>query len=185
MLDELLTVSTGGGVVGILGHAVTSIVGIFEAREQRIAEQERFEFELKRQANELRAEEMNRQFDIELAKHEAAAAAQRDEMLLERESRTLDAANLAASYSHDRPDYSSLPDSKLLIFGEFIRTTTRPSVTYLLMLFTGLFFIFGSTEIKTLIATSVVGLTGTAIGWWFADRTKRVASNMLAQRKSA
>lgn len=144
MVETLLTLLAGGGT-GLLGSLFGRITGLFEEK-QKI---KRLEIEL---AHELKLQEMQISARINEREHEAEIA-----------ETGAYAQALIGSYSHD----SSYANTLL--------RWVRPALTVFLLVMTGWVYHTSSGDVvKADIAKLIVFYAGTAVAWWFADRSGRV-----------
>jgi len=186
---EILSAIFGGGATGLLGGVLTKIFDYYtnKQRLEQLREQWKHEEAML---------EKESQRDVLIAKQEAVAKIEAAE-----------AEAMAESFRSDKASYSaSLPFAQLppsvqkwvaiaLVFVDFVRGITRPGLTIYLCAVSTYFYIKlqqilaqagtpisaeQAFELSKMIVVAMLYLTTTAVGWWFASRTKL---NDIIQKK--
>lgn len=162
---------SAGGLLGLLGSVASAVLAFFKQRQDHRYSLERMEKERSISLDEhaMRMDELR--LESERSQAELRIEAERAVTLAEHQS-------LEASYQQLAP-YAG--DDKLLRWAEFARRITRPLITLLLLVLTGLVYASGGDDIQLTISQAVVVMAATAVSWWFADRqiAKMVAGKAL------
>lgn len=144
MVETLLTLLAGGGT-GLLGSMVGRVAGFFEEKQKLKRLEIEFSHELKLQEIQIAARINEREHEKDIADTNAYSQA------------------LVGSYSHDSS------------YGNSLLRWVRPALTVILLVMTGWIYYTSDIEIvQADIAKLVVFYAGTAVAWWFADRSGRV-----------
>lgn len=143
MVEAILAAMAGGGT-GLVGSLLGRVAGFFEDR-QKI---KRLQIEL---AHELKLQELQNAQRVIEREHELSVVSAQEYT-----------AGLVASYGHD----SSYNDSLL--------RWVRPLLTALLILCSfGVYATVKDLATVNDVAKMIIYYTGTAVAWWFADRSGR------------
>ena len=162
-----------GGLLGLLGSVASAVLAYFKQRQDHKYSQERLELErsISLDSHAMRMDEIRE--EAERSQAELRIEAERAVTQAEHQS-------LEASYQQLAP-YAG--DDKLLRWAEFARRLTRPLITLLPLVLTGVVYALGAADIRVTISQAVVVMAATAVSWWFADRqvAKMVATRMFGQ----
>ena len=156
-MDQFFSFLTGGAS-GLLGTALSSVMGYFQekqAHKNRLAE---------------------REFDLKEIRLEAENAERQQALNLEREQASADSKQLIASYKEASTLFSkgmSLTPAQgwVLVFVDFIRGLMRPALT--------IFYLYGTWAIWRELGPDNMGkpaehaiiyLSTTCTLWWFGSR---------------
>lgn len=142
--------AAGGGVFGLIGTVIGRAAGIIERRQENTQEQARWAHEAVMQEAKLREMAAATEAQIKLAD---VAGAWR---------------GLAASMEAE----ASIGDSYRWV--NAVRALTRPLLTLLLWVITGLVFLGASTEARAGIVETATFAATAATLWWFGDRGNKV-----------
>ena len=151
MLNSLLF----GSVTGILGTVVSVGTDWLRTRQQH--------------RNEL---EM-RQFDLEIAREEAASAAHRIALETDAQVATAEARALEESYRQERSRLSIPGEKGAMVWVDVIRGMLRPGLTIMFVALTGIIYFTlqpAELDLKARIIETVLSLTVTVVIWWFGGR---------------
>lgn len=142
--------AAGGGVFGLIGTVIGRAAGIVERRQDNTQERARWAHEAVMQEAKLREMTAATEAQIKLAD---VAGAWR---------------GLAASMEAE----AAIADSYRWV--NAVRALTRPLLTLLLWLTTGLVFLGASTEARAGIVETTTFAATAATLWWFGDRGAKV-----------
>lgn len=158
--------AASGGGVGLIGGIFNQIIGFFTRRQQHSQK-----LELAKLTHE---QEMSRQDkEIQYMEAEASARIAEKELELQRDTLVANSADFQGSIDHDMHAIDH-DGHWLLLFAEFIRKTYRPLLCTFLVYLVYAFYQTASESQMLDIQTAVLGLTATAVTWWFVDRSARV-----------
>lgn len=190
MLDILASIF-GGGITGLLGGIITKIFDYLNAKQRM--EQEKLKWEHEERVLQI---ETNR--DVVIAREQAAATKEAAEFTAMAESFKSDKANYFVGYSiADLPNGLRWIVAILMVLVDFIRGITRPGLTLYLCVVSTYFYIKlqeilatakipmnpdQAYELSKMIILAMLYLTTTAVGWWFASRTK--LSDIMGNKNS-
>lgn len=170
---SLLIDMANGGLIGVIGSLATNTLGIFKAKQEH-----QQTIDIKK--IEIKAEDIRAQRDIEAMRLEAETEGLR--LANDREINLSEddlEAYRASIKANQETTYTG--ENRWLIFAEFWRKITRPSVThYLILNVTVMYYVTDDLALKRLILEMVLAATGMVLGWWFSDRTfgKRIATKI-------
>jgi hypothetical protein len=141
--------AAGGGIFGLLGTVIGRVAGLFERRQEYTQEQARWAhetavIELQMRAQALAAEGQARLAETSGAWRGLAASIEAD-------------ASIEASYR----------------WVNAVRALTRPLLTFILWLITGLVYLGAAAEAKASIVETTTFAATAATLWWFGDRGQR------------
>lgn len=142
--------AAGGGVFGLIGTVIGRAAGIVERRQDNAQEQARWAHEAVMQEAKLR---------------EMAAAT-------EAQIRLADVAGAWRGLAASMEAEASIGDSYRWV--NAVRALTRPLLTLLLWVITGLVFLGASTEARAGIVETTTFAATAATLWWFGDRGAKV-----------
>lgn len=141
--------AAGGGVFGLAGTVIGRAAGLFERRQDNSQERARWAHEAAM---------------LEARMREAAAAT-------EGQTRLAEAAGAWRGLAASMEAEAAIGDSYRWV--NAVRGLTRPLLTLLLWLITGLVYLgAGSDERGTIVETATFAATAATL-WWFGDRGQR------------
>lgn len=114
-----------------------------------------------------------RQFDLEVAREEAASAAHKVAVETEGKVHEAEVRALEQSYRNESTRISRPGDGWLMQMVDVIRGLTRPALTIMFVCLTGaIFFMLTDQDaaLKIRIIETVLALTTTCVIWWFGGR---------------
>jgi lipopolysaccharide export LptBFGC system permease protein LptF len=167
MLESLLS----GGVLGLIGSLGSNILSYFKSKQEH---KQSVEF----RKLDILASEKEHRYALEQIKAEAQYRNQHLQIEADRDLSVSEYSALEASYKSDTA-YDG--DNKLLMFAEFMRRITRPTLTFVLVFLTSAIYFTSLGEQQELIARAVVAMTAAALSWWFSDRqiAKQITGKLL------
>lgn len=157
MLD-LVTAVLSGGATGLLGTAISGVLGFFQSRSER--------------GHEIKLREL----DIELAKAEASSAERVAAVDAESEVRQAEWSALEASYRDASSRMSRAHEGGAMKVVDVVRGLIRPLLTVALVAAViVIFFYVGVPELDAekmgaRIIETVLYLATAAVLWWFGQR---------------
>lgn len=175
---EVLGAAVGGGATGLLGTVFGRVAGYFERKEQHKRDVAKWGHDLKvraldqkealaARAHELNLHEINHKAKREEFEHDIVLHAQKGSY-----------AGLNKSLDEHKVLMGNPRGSDKVI--DRIRMV-RPYLTFLLLVLTGLIYVFATEENRTVITAAVVYLTVTAVVWWFGDRAPSRLNTILTK----
>jgi hypothetical protein len=148
-----------GGLLGLLGSAFSAGLSIWQAREQRAANREKAEAELKRLELQGRLDLQKATAEIQATEAKALASG-------------FDASQAADANAHGASDW--VQDFKAL---------TRHVVVYLLIVLTAVIYFYATPEVQSMIAGTTVQATFAAIFWLYGQRQILQGTNYITTFK--
>lgn len=142
--------AAGGGVFGLIGTVIGRVAGLVERRQDNTQERARWAHEAEMQAARMREMAAATEAQIKLA--DAAGAWH----------------GLAASMEAE----ASIGNSYRWV--NAVRALTRPLLTLLLWVITGLVYLGASAEARVGIVETATFAATAATLWWFGDRGQKV-----------
>jgi hypothetical protein len=141
--------AAGGGIFGLIGSVIGRAAGLVERRQEQAQERARWEHEARMLDAQMRAKQQASEADLRLADTRGGW-------------RGLE-ASLAAE--------AAIGESYKWV--QAVRGVTRPFLTLLLWLITGLVFLgSGAAERGEIVETATFAATAATL-WWFGDRGPR------------
>ena len=158
-IADLFSTVVSGGATGLLGTAISGLLGLFKAKQ------------------DLKREIALRRLDIELAQAEGASAERVAALDLEARKAEAEFEALTASYREAARRWSKPGDHWAIIWVDVLRGATRPGLTWLhAALVAGIFFALFLAEtvavhpLQKLIVHAVLFVYVSASVWWFGGR---------------
>ncbi|MDE0718462.1 MAG: hypothetical protein OXH64_11050 [Rhodospirillaceae bacterium] len=158
-ITDLFSTVASGGATGLLGTAISGLLGLFKAKQ------------------DLKREIALRRLDIELAQAEGASAERVAALDLEARETEAEFEALTASYREAAQRWSKPGDHWSIVWVDVLRGATRPGLTWLhLGLVAVMFFWMAAVEamavhpLQKLIVHAVLYVYVSASVWWFGGR---------------